>query len=991
MAQFWIQVSKEYVDANLDALINYLDDADRGEARRDTLRALKDRVNDLMAEAVAMPFWQMPEWSARERLLRIRIVAAYLVVADDDDRSKPLALLCYMLAGSPVVSDAQRSSLVALAVKVISGHKVERLGFGLPGIPPHEANLPMFATRVLSVGLETVRSCVTYYEKKGCLYSAEQGMALSAMARPEYIHQDGLGRLTCAHELMGLRLMLNSNDMPRRLESFADWSALAHDFLMAQRNVRPTPPPVAAKKKVYQIGDPVTVRVLNVRNGYMNSITVDPDYEVMRGSFYFSTGVVPGYSLQMMSERVNNLLLKGETLYVEVERQEHKVTPFIVNKVFEDFYYASAENLMEDGQLCLACAIDYTAVGNTWLTEHGIQVFVPEDNYEDRTGQMARLRLTNVSFVEGEIRGEIESEVTVDKPVKREFVANARNMMLDEFLLSCKGPRRADASQAEPLDKGRVSLMARMIYENKVWVKTPVEQFQRVALARMLLTLIERTIDTQYLKLVMDYERALVAFAQNRPVSPLAAAEDLLTLALPEVREKCEVVKELCRFDALPKEPEPDLTKLLPNAEVKDLVTLHNHLNGLSAVVELDKVKRMIVRKLDVEAEYVSIVADKTDYGNELTTREFKSSIVYPPNNHMQPDHQKQLRAILRTVVGLLNSDKGGDLYIGVNDTTQKAIPGQLARDMEWLYLNHKITEQSLDKYRLYLKYRIDEAFKEESGSARGMDITASRVDLIPEQSREGVDVLHIAVKPYEYDIVVFDPGYHPDQQTTYMRTSGSTVPMDEDMKIQCRIRKSRLGGPNMTMVHALEQAKRERRQVVLRGYRSHNQTKDRLVEAYYIVSRMDIVICYDLEAGENRVYKISRIGSLETTDNTWCHQLKYRTEPKFDIFGMMDQEGLPAIRLKLRLKNYAKTLLMEEYPKARRLEEKLLGIEDRLVQESGPEETWLLDIHVNKLEGVGRFYLGMAPYIEIVEGDALKAYVREYIGRIAEQLAFDC
>ena len=40
----------------------------------------------------------------------------------------------------------------------------------------------------------------------------------------------------------------------------------------------------------------------------------------------------------------------------------------------------------------------------------------------------------------------------------------------------------------------------------------------------------------------------------------------------------------------------------------------------------------------------------------------------------------------------------------------------------------------------------------------------------------------------------------------------------------------------------------------------------------------------------------------------------------------------------------------------------------------------YILETHVNKMEGIGRFYLGLAKEIQIVEGEELKNYARYYV-----------
>ncbi len=54
-------------------------------------------------------------------------------------------------------------------------------------------------------------------------------------------------------------------------------------------------------------------------------------------------------------------------------------------------------------------------------------------------------------------------------------------------------------------------------------------------------------------------------------------------------------------------------------------------------------------------------------FGSENKMTEFKTSLVYPPNNNMRPDLDTQTLEIMKELCALLNAD-GGTLYIGVND-----------------------------------------------------------------------------------------------------------------------------------------------------------------------------------------------------------------------------------------------------------------------------------------------------------------------------------
>jgi len=108
----------------------------------------------------------------------------------------------------------------------------------------------------------------------------------------------------------------------------------------------------------------------------------------------------------------------------------------------------------------------------------------------------------------------------------------------------------------------------------------------------------------------------------------------------------------------------------------------------------------------------------------------------------------------------------------------------------------------------------------------------------------------------------------------------------------------------------------------------------------------------------------VSRIGSVEILENGWEYEQEHK-EGLMDLFRINSFEQIP-VKLKLGLR--AASLLVEEYP----LGEKFLcPIED-------DASHFILDTWVCGYEGVGRFVLGLLDDIEIIEGEGLKAFLKE-------------
>lgn len=168
----------------------------------------------------------------------------------------------------------------------------------------------------------------------------------------------------------------------------------------------------------------------------------------------------------------------------------------------------------------------------------------------------------------------------------------------------------------------------------------------------------------------------------------------------------------------------------------------------------------------------------------------------------------------------------------------------------------------------------------------------------------------------------------------------------------------------NAANVEALADAIKRKKQVVLKQYESahSNESKDRLVEPIEFTVNMIDIWAYDVDNGDNRVFKVARIHGVEVTDTGWEFASKHKAI-KPDVFRMV---GNLNEKIVLQLNTRAKSLLLEEFPLA----------EKDLKREDGK---WLLKTTIHSLEGAGRFVIGLAADIKILEGKKLLDYIKNY------------
>lgn len=172
--------------------------------------------------------------------------------------------------------------------------------------------------------------------------------------------------------------------------------------------------------------------------------------------------------------------------------------------------------------------------------------------------------------------------------------------------------------------------------------------------------------------------------------------------------------------------------------------------------------------------------------------------------------------------------------------------------------------------------------------------------------------------------------------------------------------------GKNATNVHSLLDAIEQKRQVILHRYQSGHggQVRDRRVEPFAFTTNYVQVWCFDPKDSSCKLFKTSRIGSVEILEEEWQHESAH-VEAFIDIFRM---NGKARTRVQLELGLMAYNLLLEEYPLAERDTRPL------------DNNRWLLDTEVASMYGVARFVVGLLDDIRIINSPELEAHIDSYL-----------
>jgi len=376
-------------------------------------------------------------------------------------------------------------------------------------------------------------------------------------------------------------------------------------------------------------------------------------------------------------------------------------------------------------------------------------------------------------------------------------------------------------------------------------------------------------------------------------------------------------------------------------ANIARLIQLSNGMKELVSDGLRSVVKRQIVKTLSLNTEEdADLEAANGNYlGVESDTVEFKKSFVYPPDSHMLPAPDKQAFNVLRGVCAFMNSTLGGTLYLGVNDSGY--VTG-VKSDMDYLRVS------SIDSYMRYVQ---DKARKE-----MGLDATA----YIKLESLYDEKVVAIHVEPHPFRLVEL-------RKKAYLRINAESREMPENMRQQIIARKVFKDKDEAAALSMLQHAESIRKAVILHDYSSNNSgtISDRTIEPFQVITESGMVYGYNLSDGCCKMYSISRIGYVEILEQSWQHTEEHKPV-LVDDFHMT---GTTPIHVSLQLNLAARNLLVEEYPAAKA----------HLTADKNDENVYYYDADVYRMEGLARFYIGLASMVKIIEGEELKVYARDF------------
>lgn len=989
---FWLDIRKEFIVTAFDELLVYLKLYNYNTKQPDsnfskTFQSLKGLVYDIFDVTVNDNLGEIHTYNELSNETMIRIIACYLLTCHS---LRQQDLLCLNKLASRILltisEPVERTieQLEHLQYNCIYNCNVVRYGFDWSSLEKTRFSLSTFAFLLGNTQFTPIPATDTvkrYYENKGLLVTDYNQLRIVTMNLENYLSEP----TQCLFGDKRTKFFVLKREKPR-CASFDDLVALNASIKTAQTNVLPSGEKHLLTYDFENHRDDVTVRVTSIRNNRIEAETIDPHYEPIEGNVY-----VRNYCQSVSFERLIGWLRPGD--YINVKLQKDPRAPFLFHPSFE--YFCKTVSMQSRAPL-QAVYISHYSFGTRWVTENGLQISILNEHNTPEVldaidyGTVMYVRPFESKFdavgnfvINGEFCEEHPPLPDDDYFDKDAFLDDATDAILQEYL-AYSTPDYTPLRKPEEvaIDVNYVLPLAYTYYQYaKTCSTSTIKRYEMLMIARFIARLCNATFDAALLSYEMEYITALVRFAQGKTASSLALPLDSVLANNAKANFQHKLIDTLSAYTDNPLGSHYTQRAVLPNdifCEVRNLVTASNILLNKISNHEINRIKRSITSLLQVEDMFVINRNAATYYGEENETLEFKTSVVYPPSintniTFAQAKPTEQKWNILKAVCGFLNSTNGGEILLGVNDN---GFAVGLQSDLQYLVANKKIHDASMDKYILYVRSLIDGSFTDDSRiTAAPYEVTATRVTYSPIVNQEGIEILRIRIEPFEYGIVeFFDVSAMPTGfYKSYTRSGNSTIPLAAESKRLLLSKKlaTKHDATTQKMI-LLQEAKQEKKLVLLKDYIHDEGKVDRRIEVHRILPLRKAFIGYDIDSRTVEVYRLIRANEIVATTEGWKNKT-YRFENlNVDLFNAV--EGLePPIRILFKLAPAAYNALIEQHPLTRS------AIKDNIASDSD-QFPWIFDTQVYNLIGVAQFYVAFAHFIKVEEAEGMMDFVQQYI-----------
>lgn len=935
----WLDLKKEYVDDNFEKLQKYLEDSTE-KGLQDTfynitLELLRERIKDLLKSLSERAMYKEEE-DKNNLKFNIRLLATYLLA----DKNNALTLPAYIAFMNELcrLNPRQANGIIDTIMRRLKYEQVNSLGFNWKSL--NQIGTDLFAHNACKLAtFSKPLEKPLVLSQHGTALLTKDGLILTHESKEEAkkLLKSGASSMNTGIGIM-LRTTAAEKLKQSKENSIKDMDEFTKDFILGQAKVQ--------KKKasrvlnVYSDGDEVIIKITSISNGNIYVETTNPAYRKIEGVIKFERPSLVYYY-------TNSLWLDFQTGdYLRATVKDGEAGIFNIEKQFVRFIVEDTREATEESdEPWLAKLIDEKDNSYGWINEWGVAMYTPNTG-EYHRGDFALLAITEYGI--GQFYGKIHAKIVRSATTDFDETA-ARHKCIRAFAKQEEKPiYQNPAEDTGELSPEVLKILTRLLFEYQKSLLNPADRFRYLANANIMAEMVCDDLSASYLNFARTYLRALIQFANKEDIKNLHLSPDeeyrgakptLIRLSV------IELLKEYGRKDNSERLADAirDFEESIPMlARLARLIQTANSMQGTLSEAALNVIRREIIKTLSIETENeADLEADSGAYlGIESGTQEFKTSMVFPAGNNMQPNEKEQNDNVMKGICAFLNSTTGGTLYVGVND--QGYVSG-IKQDMAHLKI------QSIDAYMRYIQ---DIAIRE-----MGIDsMSYVRMEALYDES-----VVAIHIDPHPYRVVEL-------KGVSYLRVNAESRIMPEHLRQEMIAKKVFVEKDKAAAISKLQHACAQKKCVILHNYASSNSGKvsNRKVEAYDVRPEDGLVCCYDREKFAVRVFNINRIGYVEILEEEpWKYPASHESM-NVDIFHMT---GKTLSQVSLQLDLFAKNLLVEEYPAAKQF----------IKPHQGDENIWYFDTKVCDMAGVGRFYIGLANHIKILEGEALKQYAIEY------------
>ena len=933
----WLELKKEYIDDNFAHLQTYLKESTNKDDSfyKTTIDLFRERISDLLVSISDTPIYSDDE-DRQQLSSRVTMLATYLLA----DGAYSLALPAYVafMNGLRVLNPRFSEPIVRTAFQRLSHESVTNLGFSWDQL--EKIGTDLFVHNLCDQArFEGPLAKPMMYSGWGTAVLTSKGIMLTHDTKDvtKKLLKEGSNSMDTG---FGITLRtLPADKLKQSLSSsVVEMDEYTKDFILQQARVKQqTEIPVLRR---YSDGDEVVVRIIAIGH-YVQVTTVDPAYYPIKGKITYQRSSLVYY----YTDELARYFHVGDYLTATITDVERGV--FNIETQLVRFFVEDTRQMMDSpDSYTVAMLIDERPNYSTWLTETGVAVRTNSSEDYNR-GDFAKISIHEYSTGAqyGIIRGHIIG--VADDYFEEE---TARHDCIRAFAESTEAPvYTKPEEETKELSPVLLRLLLRLLFDYQKSLLKPSDRFRCLANANIIAEIVGDNLSASYISFARTYLRALIQFVNGESISAITLEPDaeykgakstLIRLSV------IELLKEYGRKDNSEKLAQAisDFEDTLPElARLARLIQTANSMQDILSGPALNIIHREIIRLLSLETENdTDLEADRGIYlGVESGTLEFKTSIVFPPDNNMQPDEYAQNLNVMKGICAFLNSTTGGTLYLGVND--QGYVVG-IDNDMNYL------KTPSIDSFQRYVQDVANKYF--------GVDAQPYlRIEPLYENR-----VVAIHVEPHPYRVVELNG-------VAYLRVNAESRVMPDQLRLEMIDRKVFTNKDRAAAVSHLQHACTQKRCVILHNYASNNggDITDRHVEPYDVRPEDGIVVCYDLDRSAPRVFSFNRIGYIEIlADKPWTHTAQHKPM-SVDVFHMT---GDAPVTISLQLDLMAKNLLVEEYPRAK----------DYITGHKNDENIWYFSAPICSMAGIGRFYLGLAEHIQILEGEPLKKYAADYV-----------